>query len=258
VNPGEYESMFAVEDRHWWYVGVRREVETWLDRTRRRSGPLRILDAGCGTGGLLANLRTEAWKVGVEISTEGIRLARRRGIRLVRGSASALPFADASFDAVVSIDVLCHSGVEERQAVEEAARVLRPGGLLIVQVPAFESLRAGHDAAVWTKRRYRRGEVARLLSGAGLSLRRSSYRNALLFPLAAVVRLAGRRRHTPRESARSDVRPVPRVVNGFLSGVLAVERLFRRGFPFGLSVFGVAEKPAARDTIRGSAGKGGY
>jgi SAM-dependent methyltransferase len=141
--------------------------------------------------------------------------------------------------------------------VEEAARVLRPGGLLIVQVPAFESLRGGHDAAVWTKRRYRRGEVARLLSGAGLSLRRSSYRNALLFPLAAVVRLVGRRRHTPRESARSDVRPVPRVLNGLLSGVLAVERVFRRGFPFGLSVFGVAEKPAARDTIRGSAGKGG-
>jgi len=249
--------MFAVEDRHWWYVGVRREVETWLDRARRSSGPLRILDAGCGTGGLLANVRTEAWKVGVEISTEGIRLARRRGIRLVRGSVSALPFADASFDAVVSIDVLCHSGVEERQAVEEAARVLRPGGLLIVQVPAFESLRGGHDAAVWTKRRYRRGEVARLLSAAGLALRRSSYRNALLFPLAAVVRLAGRRRHTPRESARSDVRPVPRVVNGFLSGILAVERLFRRGFPFGLSVFGVAEKASpARDTIRDSAGDG--
>lgn len=249
--------MFDVEDRHWWYIGVRREVETWLDRAPRSSGPLTILDAGCGTGGLLANVRTEAWKVGVEISTEGIRLARRRGIRLVCGSVSALPFADASFDAVVSIDVLCHSGVEERQAVEEAARVLRPGGLLIVQVPAFESLRGGHDAAVWTKRRYRRGQVARLLSGAGLSLRRSSYRNALLFPLAAVVRLAGRRRRTRRESARSDVRPVPRVVNGFLSGVLAVERLFRRGFPFGLSVFGVAEKPAARDTIRGSAGKGG-
>jgi SAM-dependent methyltransferase len=257
MNPAEYRSMFDVEDRHWWYVAVRREVEAWLDRGRRSSGPLRILDAGCGTGGLLANLRTEAWKVGVEISTEGIRLARRRGIRLVRSSVSALPFADDSFDAVVSIDVLCHSGVEERQAVEEAARVLRPGGLLIVQVPAFESLRGGHDAAVWTKRRYRRGEVARLLSGGGLSLRQSSYRNALLFPLAAAVRLAGRRRHMPREGARSDVRPVPRVVNGFFSGVLAVERLFRRGFPFGLSVFGVAEKPAARDTIRGSAGKGG-
>ena len=250
--------MFAVEDRHWWYVGVRREVESWLDRLqRRRSGRLRILDAGCGTGGLLANLRSDAWKVGVEISTEGIRLARSRGIALVRGSVSALPFADASFDAVVSIDVLCHSGVEERQAVEEAARILRPGGMLLAQVPAFEFLRGGHDAAVWTKRRYRRGEVARLLSGAGLALRRSAYRNTLLFPLAAVVRLVGRRRRIPREHARSDVRPVPRVVNAILSGVMAVERRFRGGFPFGLSVFSVAEKPAlARDTIRGSAGKG--
>ena len=245
--------MFDVEDRHWWYVGVRREVEMWLDRARRSSDPLRILDAGCGTGGLLANVRTEAWKVGVEISTRGIRLARRRGIRLVRGSVSALPFADGSFDAVVSIDVLCHSGVEERQAVEEAARVLRPGGLLIVQVPAFESLRGGHDAAVWTKRRYRRGEVARLLSGAGLSLRRSSYRNALLFPLAAVLRLAGRRRQTPRESARSDVRRVPHVVNGFLSGVLAVERLFRRRLSvraLGLRRGGEAARPRYHPRFR--------
>jgi SAM-dependent methyltransferase len=249
--------MFAVEDRHWWYVGVRREVETWLEGLqRRRSGPLRILDAGCGTGGLLANVGAKAWKVGIEISTEGIRLARKRGIALVRGSVSALPFADSSFDAVVSIDVLCHSGVEEREAVEEAARVLRPGGILLAQVPAFEFLRGKHDAAVWTKHRYRRGEVARLLSGSGLALRRSAYRNALLFPVAAVVRLAARRRRIPRDRARSDVRRVPRVVNALLSGVLAVERRFLRGLPFGLSVFSVAEKPT-RDTIRGFAEKGG-
>jgi SAM-dependent methyltransferase len=254
MNPAEYAAMFAVEDRHWWYVGVRREVEPWLGRLqRRRSRPIRILDAGCGTGGLLANVRAEAWKVGIEISTEGIRLARSRGFALVRGSVSALPFADCSFDAVVSIDVLCHSGVEELQAVEEAARVLRPGGILLAQVPAFDFLRGGHDAAVWTKRRYRRAEVARLLSGAGLAVRRSAYRNALLFPLAAVVRLLGRWRRVPRDRARSDVRPVPRVVNALLSGVLAVERRFRGGFPFGLSVFCVAEKPAlARDTIRRS------
>ena len=254
MNPAEYRAMFDVEDRHWWYVGVRREVEKWLDRLpRRRNEPLRILDAGCGTGGLLANLRAPAWKVGVEISPEGIRFARARALTLVRGSVAALPFADDSFDAVVSIDVLCHSGVEERLAVEEAARVLRPGGLLLVQVPAFELLRGGHDAAVWTKRRYRRGEVSRLLSGAGLALRRSAYRNALLFPLAAAVRLVGRRRRTPPDRARSDVRPVPGVVNAILSGVLAVERRLGGGFPFGLSVFCVAEKPAAaRDTIRGS------
>jgi SAM-dependent methyltransferase len=249
--------MFAVEDRHWWYVGVRREVEGWLQRLERRaSRPLRILDAGCGTGGLLANVRADGWKVGIEIAAEGVRLARSRGIALVRGSVSALPFADSSFDAVVSIDVLCHSEVEERQAVEETARVLRPGGMLLAQVPAFEFLRGSHDAAVWTKRRYRRREVARLLSGAGLAVRRSGYRNSLLFPLAAVVRVLGRGRRVPRERARSDVRPVPRLVNAVLTGVLALERRFPRSFPFGLSVFCVAEKPAlVRDTIRRSAGK---
>lgn len=257
MNPSEYAAMFAVEDRHWWYVGVRREVERWLDTLSPREGErLALLDAGCGTGGLLANLRSSAWRAGVEISAEGIRLARKRGgAALVCGSVAALPFADGSFDAVVSIDVLCHSGVVERQAVEEAARVLRPGGLFLVQLPAFDFLRGEHDAAVWTKRRYRRAEVATLLSSAGLALRRSAYRNALLFPLAAVLRL-GRRWRKAREQARSDVRPVPRPLNAILSAVLAVERRLGGRFPFGLSVFCVATKPlGTRDTI--SAAEGG-
>src|SRR5881397_3434762 len=148
MNPGEYEAMFAVEDRHWWYVGVRREVERWLADLRPAEGQaLRVLDAGCGTGGLLANLRTNAWRVGVEISSYGIRLARTRSRAvLAQASVAALPFADESFDAVVSIDVLCHAGVEEAQAVEEAVRVLRPGGRFLVQVPAFDWLRGEHDA----------------------------------------------------------------------------------------------------------------
>jgi SAM-dependent methyltransferase len=256
MNPGEYAAMFAVEDRHWWYVGVRREVERWLDELPRRGeARLRVLDAGCGTGGLLANLRTDAWAAGVEISAEAIRLARSRGLHaLVAGSACALPFEDASFDAVVSIDVLSHADVEERRAVEEAARVLRPGGVFLVQVPAFDWLRGEHDAAVWTKRRYRRAEIAELLSAAGLAPRRSTYRNALLFPAAAAARIARRGRRA-REGARSDVRPVPRLLNRLLSGVLAFERRLGGRFPFGLSVFCVAEKPlASRGTIRAPAG----
>lgn len=257
MNPHEYAAMFAVEDRHWWYVGVRREVERWLDTLRpRTAGPLAVLDAGCGTGGLLANLRSSAWQAGVEISAEGIRLARTRGgASLVQGSVAALPFAAGSFDAVISIDVLCHSGVVERDAVEEAVRVLRPGGLFLVQLPAFDFLRGEHDAAVWTKRRYRRAEVAALLTSAGLALRRSAYRNALLFPLAAVARL-GRGRGKARAEARSDVRPVPRPVNAILSAVLAVERRLGVRFPFGLSVFCVAAKPfAVRDTIAPAKGR---
>lgn len=245
--------MFSVEDRHWWYVGVRREVERWLgDLAPMPGGKMRVLDAGCGTGGLLANLETPAWRAGVEISSRGVRLARTRGrAALVQGTVCALPFADETFDAVVSIDVLCHAGVEERQAIEEAARVLRPGGWLLVQVPAFDWLRGEHDAAVWTKRRYRSGEIARLLAGAGLSVRRAGYRNSLLFLPAAIARLARRRRSRPREGARSDVRPVSRPVNAILSGILAVERRLRFTPPFGLSVFCVAEKaPGFQGSIR--------
>ena len=246
MNPGEYGAMFAVEDRHWWYVAVRREVERWLEGLAGASTrPPRVLDAGAGTGGLLANLRTRARKVGLEISSEGIRLARSRGLAqvpLVQGTVSSLPFADDSFDAIVSIDVLCHTSVEERQALQEAARVLRPGGRILVQVPAFEWLFGEHDAAVWSKRRYRRAEVARLLSEAGLAIRRCSYRNALLFPAAAAARLLKRGRRS-REGARSDVRGVPRAVNAVLSGVLALERRLGVRFPFGLSVFAVGEKP---------------
>jgi SAM-dependent methyltransferase len=243
MNPAEYEAMFAVEDRHWWYVGVRREVERWLSDLAATPGEkMRVLDAGCGTGGLLANLETPAWRAGVEISSDGVRLARTRGsAALVQGSVCALPFPDGTFDAVVSIDVLCHAGVDERQAIEEAARVLRPGGRLLVQVPAFDWLRGEHDDAVWTKRRYRSGEIARLLAAAGLSTPRVGYRNSLLFAPAAIARLARRGART-REEARSDVRPVPRAVNALLSGILAVERRLRLALPFGLSVFCVGEK----------------
>jgi len=247
MNPAEYEAMFEVEDRHWWYVGVRREVERWLNGLAKPGDArMRVLDAGCGTGGLLANLRTVAWRTGVEISPDGIRLARTRGrAPLVQGSVSSLPFADESFDAVVSIDVLCHAAVDERLAIAEAARVLKPGGRLLVQVPAFDWLRGEHDAAVWTKRRYRRGEIAKLLQDAGLSARRSAYRNALLFPLAVIARLARRGRRS-REGARSDVRPVPAPINAVLSAVLAFERQIPGAIPFGLSVFVVGEK------VRGS------
>jgi SAM-dependent methyltransferase len=253
MNPAEYEAMFAVEDRHWWYLGVRREVERWLAGLAKPGGArMRVLDAGCGTGGLLANLRTGAWRTGVEISPDGIRLARTRGrAPLVQGSVCSLPFADESFDAVVSIDVLCHAAVDESLAIAEASRVLKPGGRLLVQVPAFDWLRGEHDAAVWTKRRYRRGEIAKLLQDAGLSARRSAYRNALLFPLAVIARLARRGRRS-REAARSDVRPVPAPINAVFSAVLALERRIPVALPFGLSVFVVGEQ--ARGSAAGAGG----
>ena len=245
MNPREYEALFAVEDRHWWFDGVRREIAAEL--ARARTGLSRWLDAGSGTGGLLANLRLpqSPAAVGVEVSTDALLLSRSRGLRrLARASVAELPFPDGAFDLVTSIDVLCHRGVEEPQALAEAHRCLRQGGLLLLQVPAFDSLRGEHDEAVWTDRRYRKAEVERLLSTAGFRLRRSFYRNSVLFPAVALRRLLRRRRPAGRE-ALSDVAPAPRALDRFFAALLGFERRLRGigfSFPFGLSVFCLAEK----------------
>jgi SAM-dependent methyltransferase len=242
VEPREYEAMFAVEDRHWWYRGVRKEIE----RAVRRSGapPGRWLDAGCGTGGLLAGLAAMAPGTGVDISPIGLRLARSRGLtRLAQASVSSLPFGNDAFAVITSVDVLAHRQVDLPQALREHLRCLRPGGVLILQLPAFEALRGGHDDAVWTTRRYRKGEVAELLRSSGFAVREIFYRNSLLFPLAALRRLLSRR---PRAGApRSDVAPVAAPVNAALSGVLALDARLRAAglrLPFGLSVFCVASR----------------
>ncbi len=224
---------------------MRRDISAEL--AGARTGFSRWLDAGSGTGGLLANLRLQESPAafGVEVSFDGLVLSRSRGLRrLARASADELPFPSGTFDLITSIDVLCHRGVDVPRALAEAHRCLRQGGLLLLQVPAFDFLRGEHDEAVWTNKRYRKAEVESLLSGAGFRLRRSFYRNSILFPAAALRRLV-RRRPPPGREARSDVAPAPRPLGVLFSALLGFERGLRGigfSFPFGLSVFCVAEK----------------
>jgi SAM-dependent methyltransferase len=249
MNPSEYEALFEVEGTHWWFVALRREIRA-AQEAAGLAARAAWLDAGCGTGGLLAaNAAPLGLRgTGLDASLLGLHLASRRGLRLAAGDASRMPFRDGSFDCATSIDVLCHRGVEERSALAELFRCLRPGGLLLLQVPAFESLRGPHDDAVWTDRRYGRAEIRRLLEGAGFVVRQLRYRNALLFPAAALWRLLGRGRRR-RATVRSDVAPLPSLLNAALAAVASLEaRLARAGvrFPAGLSLFAAAEKPAGR------------
>lgn len=261
MNPGEYEAMFAAEDRHWWYVGLRREILRAVHRftsTSPRSSAGRWLDAGCGTGGLLAHLPSRAstngtdagearwWPVGMDVAWDGLRFGcARRLPRLLQGSVTELPFHDRTFDLITSIDVLYHARVQDDRAVREMARVLKPGGCAIVQVPAFEWLRSEHDAAIWTKHRYTRREVDALVRRAGLVVRASYYRNSALFPLLALLRLAKRSRAQAADAV-SDVRPLPRWINALLTWMLFIEAmlpLWVRRWWVGLSVFCVAQRP---------------
>ena len=245
MEPREYETMARLEDSYWWYRGLRARVTAALRAEVGEGRPRRILDVGCGTGANLCALRAlfpASAVVGVDIADSALRQSKRRGCApLAYASANALPFRDARFDVLLIADVLNLAGIDVTTALGEAHRVLRPGGVLAANVPAFACLRGVHDAAVHTARRYRRANVARLLVAAGFTIRRLTYWNTVLFPLAWTVR---RLRRMPLGSPTSDLVRLPRVVDATLTAILGGEARVARWIPmpFGTSVLAVAAK----------------
>jgi len=254
VNPEEYGRMFDAEETQWWYAGMRAISMALLGPALApRPGKARILDAGCGTGHNLGHLSRLGRAVGVDLSDDALRYCRIRGVAAAKGSLLALPFPDATFDCVTSFDVLYHRWVaDDRAAVAELARVLRPGGVLLVRVPALRALWGAHDEAVHSRHRYTRAEVKRLVHGAGLEVVRASYGNTLLFPLLAA------RRTLDRVTGRhgSDVAFLPAPLERAFRALLEMEaRLIRRvSFPVGASVFALARRPSPP----GASGPSGY
>lgn len=246
MERAEYETLAAVEDQHWWFGGMRAISAALLDGVYAGRTGLRVLDAGCGTGGDARFLRRYGTTIGLDYAPEAVEFGRERlGPGLVRGSVLCLPFAAGSFDLVTSFDVLYHRGVpDEQTALREAARVLRPGGRLLMRLPAYEFLRSKHDRAVHTRRRYTAGEVRALLQENGFMVERLSYINTLLFPVALTQRLL-ERRVPALEHENSDVALPSPLVNELLRWPLAAEAawLARGGrFPFGLSVLCLARR----------------
>jgi SAM-dependent methyltransferase len=245
VERGEYHRLAAAEDQMWWFRGLHRNLIAALAGTQ--AAPRVILDAGCGTGGLLRRLREalpHASIVGLDIDGAATRLAQAKGADLLCvGSVDRLPFADGAFDAICSADVLCHNGVDERAALAGFQRCLKPGGMLVLNLPAYRWLYSAHDAAVDNAQRYNRKEVARLLATAGFSLIRARYWNTFLFPLMVLRRKLW---HGRAARAKSDVALLPRPVEKAFGAVMAFEtRLLRAGvlLPFGGSILAVGVKP---------------
>jgi len=246
VKPAEYRRMFEAEEAQWWYAGQRAIAWSLLEPALDPAtpGPRRLLDAGCGTGFNLLALSRLGRATGVDLAPEAIAFCRERGVRALRASLLALPFADAAFDAVTSFDVLYHAWVaDERPAVAEMARVLRPGGRLLVRVPALKMLWGAHDVEVQTRHRYTRGELVALLEGCGLRIERATYCNSLLFPLLLVRRTLDRL----LDRAGSDVGFLPAPLEwAFAQALRAEAALVRAGlsFPVGASVVALARRPA--------------
>ena len=243
----EYEIMYHREEDYWWYVGLHDLVRAHVDECLRGRGSVRLLDVGCGTGKLLELCQTYR-PYGLEFSPEGIRFLRQRGLEnIVRASACHIPFGDDTFDLITAMDVIYTiQAPGDLQALREMKRVLKPGGLILQNLPAYEWLRSHHDRAVHTRQRYTRPRLRHLLGEAGLKEVFLSYRNTALFPLAALMRGLQKLLHPNPAAAKSDLKALPRTLNRALTLPLLVEnRLIRRGvrLPFGLSVYCVATKP---------------
>ncbi len=245
MEPEQYQVMARRETRHWWYAGMRRVALAVLGSALQDQPPLRILDAGCGTGGTTVELRRFGSVVGIDLVWDALQPARSRGLTsLTRGSIEDLPFATASFDVVTSFEVIYHLGVgSDDDALRELRRVLKPAGLLLLRVPAHDWLRGEHDRLVHTRHRYSRTEVVDKLTAAGFAVERVSWANSLLFAPAVAKRLLERHNGRAEASGEPDLWQPPGPLNALLESTIAVEGLaIPRGLPlpFGLSVLALA------------------
>jgi SAM-dependent methyltransferase len=242
MNQIEYKIMAGVEDTHWWYRGLRGIISVYTNLYCSVVSP-KTLDVGCGTGANMDLMRTFGPVTGLDLSTEALRHSKSRGLdHLCQGNALRLPYADESFDVVLLMDVLYHRAVPDKVApLKEALRVLKPGGILLVNVPAFEWLLSTHDIAVHTDQRFVRREVQNLLHEADFTVETTTYWNMLLFPILVLLR---------------KLRPVDHEVESDLSGyresfsthilnaILGLERILLRitPLPIGSSIFAVGRK----------------
>ena len=250
MNPAEFENIARCERDFWWFRGMREIQFRLLDPVvaeGREPKGASVLEAGCGTGYFSRVLEQRyGWRMTpLDLDQQGLEYARGYGLdRLVRGDITALPFAAARFDGLVSMDVLVHlPRGEEGQAFGEFARVLKKGGLLALRVSALDILRSRHSQFVHERQRFTRSRVVESLQAAGFQVRRATYVNSLLLPVA----LFKFRIWEPLTGARpaSGVAPVAGWLDALLGATLMLESKWiglGGGFPLGQSVVVVARK----------------
>src|SRR5438874_7403273 len=241
MERAEYATMFRVEETHWWYGALHRLIFQALDAELPDWRKKNVLDVGCGTGAILEQLGNPGKNVGIDLAPDAISFCRQRGLNNVReGDICALPFSDNSFDAVICSSVLYHQWVGDvAGAVREMHRVLRPNGVLLINVPAFPFLHSAHDEAVMTARRFRKWEIRQLLQKQHFKIRRLTYWTTFLFPLAVAARTLGGSK-MGRDFETEGTSFSDRV----LSQIMALElRLLRNvSLPFGVALLAVARK----------------
>jgi SAM-dependent methyltransferase len=247
-----YYDLYTKEQDYWWHVGKRAIVYGLLDRfgRKRKVAGRRALDVGCGTGLNLDHLSRLAQPVGTDYYEEALQFCRERGhTMLCKADAAELPFGEGFFDIITALDVIEHLD-DDVIALRELRRVLRPGGVAVISVPAYPVLWTYWDDILGHRRRYTTRTLRAAIEKAGLEVLKVSYSNMLtLFPatgvriLKALLHKASETRREPRVP-ESDFVPLPAWLNGALIAYYRLEAwaLRRINLPFGLSVACVARR----------------
>jgi SAM-dependent methyltransferase len=238
-----YPIMFRVEQSHWWYTGRRKILTHFIEDICRRVTDRRprILDVGCGTGANLLMLSQFGDAEGVDVSEDALAFCRERGLEKVKlGAAEELPYDDGTFDLVTALDVVEHLD-DDLAGLREMRRVLRPGGHVLLFVPTFMFLWGLQDDVSNHRRRYRLGELRRVLEQAGFEIERTTYANITFF---LPILLARKLMRVTGIKAESENNINVSALNGVLGKLLGAESTVLRfmNIPFGVSGLCVARK----------------
>lgn len=247
MENAEYQKMYETEEAHWWYVGLHELILYFVGMERTKRGPLKILDAGCGTGRLCQLMKEFGDVGGCDISGIALELCSKRKISTFPADLDIADLGIERYDVITSIDVLYHREIKDGSDVLKSFhKSLKPGGLLILNLPAYNFLKSRHDLAVHTRERYTKSLTINKLKDAGFIIEKATYRIGFLFPFIAIYRSLQRfSMDKPDYKAVSDVAMPPQFVNKTLLSLNRLEnRLIEKisNIPFGTSLFVVARK----------------
>lgn len=250
-----YQQFCDLDMTHWWLIGRRRIFFALLDRFLPKKRDLLVMDVGCGYGGMLEGLSRLGPVMGMEIDLESARFCNRRGFGgMCLGSGYDLPVLPGSLDLVTLFDAIEHIEDDER-VVRQCAEALRPGGHIMITVPAYQFLYADNDRVSHHLRRYTRAQLVNIVRSADLEVVKATYYNVLLFPLILPAVLLLKLKQAiqgPRQRGRDGGETnlsynLPRPVSLLLTAIFSGERHFlsRISMPFGHSIAVIARKRAS-------------
>ncbi len=243
MNSSEYKNIYNNESSHFYYLGYQSLIINLLKKYLTENKKIKILDVGCGTGYLTKQLEQFGEVVGVDSSPKALRYATKRGINVTKASIQKLPFKNSSFDLIVSIDVLYHKSIKnDYQALKEIYRILKPNGLFLIKLPAFNILYGNHDLMVHAKKRYNKKDLELLFKISKMKPLKITYLGTFLFFPVLIKTLI--EKLTNNINLKSSVRKVWPPFNSLLTFLFKVENISIKSInlPFGISILAIAKK----------------